>query len=220
MSKADEVLSRISRSIPKELLKGDLTKKIIDRAPEERAREILKHPGVPQKVKNDINKLLESGAFKQEEEVIDEDAIAKIDSYNEKAVREAIQSGELPDPNDDPYIRERNWKMKNRGKEISSYQSFMGAVKAVKDFQLLGNRVLVQVYEPAKKKSAIILPDSAKKPDDCFFAVIFKLGDEIKDKHLEEGKRVIIRKYGFDPIHINDVLFLVGKEDDVLAIMV
>lgn len=219
MSKTDDVLRRISANIPKELLRGDLTKKIVDLEPEQKAREILKHPKVPQKVKRDIQRMLDHGAFKHEETVTDEETIAKIDKYNEDAVRKAIQSGELPDPNDDPYIKERNWKMRNRGNEISSYQSFMSAVRAVKDVKLLGSRVLVQVYKPAGKVSKIIIPDEIKNKggESTSFAVVFRIGPDVRN--IKEGQRVIIRKYGFDPLKFDDLLFMVGTEDDILGLV-
>lgn len=89
----------------------------------------------------------------------------------------------------------------------------------------LGDRVLVQPLEEKEViKGGIIIPDSAKeKPQEGTIVAIGtgKL-DEKGNKvafTVKVGDRVLISKYGGTEIKIEDVSYLLMREDDVLGIL-
>ena len=218
-NKTDRVLKSISAKIPRHLIDKGVTKKVVDTSGREQAEYILKHPDVPLKAKAEIKKLLAENAFDTEDEFVNEEVVQEIDKYNEKAVRDAIARGELEDPNNDPFVRERNFRMKNRGKELSTYNKTMSAIKAVNNLELLEDRVLVQMYDTDKKKSVLVIPDFIKNKhtDALAYARVYKIGPKVKQ--IKEGQRVVINKYGFDVVHLNDEVFLHGGSDHVVALV-
>jgi chaperonin GroES len=89
----------------------------------------------------------------------------------------------------------------------------------------LGDRVLVKPLEAGEvKKGGIIIPDTAKeKPQE---GEIVALGTGKRDddgKKIEftvkTGDKVLISKYGGTEIKIDDVSYLIMREDDILGIL-
>lgn len=89
----------------------------------------------------------------------------------------------------------------------------------------LGDRVIVKRIEPEKKTSSgIIIPDTAQeKPSE---AVVVAVGKGLKDKkghaielEVKTGDRVLIASWGGTEIKIENVVHLIMKESDILAIV-
>lgn len=89
----------------------------------------------------------------------------------------------------------------------------------------LGDRVLVKPLEAAEtKKGGIIIPDTAKeKPQE---GEIVALGTGKRDEDgkkieftVKNGDKVLISKYGGTEIKIEDVSYLIMREDDILGII-
>ena len=88
----------------------------------------------------------------------------------------------------------------------------------------LGDRVLLQALEAEEKtKSGIILPDSAKeKPQEA--KVVAVGGGKTVDGKKQEmsvkvGDKVIYEKYKFEDVKIDGQEYILGKEEDILAIV-
>ena len=89
----------------------------------------------------------------------------------------------------------------------------------------LGDRVLVKPLEAGEtKKGGIIIPDTAKeKPQE---GEIVALGTGKRDEDgkkveftVKQGDKVLISKYGGTEIKIEDVSYLIMREDDILGIL-
>ena len=89
----------------------------------------------------------------------------------------------------------------------------------------LGDRVLVQPLEEKEViKGGIIIPDSAKeKPQE---GTVVALGTGKTDEKgnkveftVKVGDRVLISKYGGTEIKVDDVSYLIMREDDILGIL-
>ena len=89
----------------------------------------------------------------------------------------------------------------------------------------LGDRVLVKsVEEDEQVKGGIIIPDSAKeKPQQ---AEIIALGTGSKDDdgnsvpfQVKVGDVVLVSKYGGTEVKIDDVVYQLLREDDILGIL-
>jgi len=89
----------------------------------------------------------------------------------------------------------------------------------------LGDRVLVKsVEEDEQVKGCIIIPDSAKeKPQQ---AEIIALGTGTKDDdgksvpfQVKVGDVVLVSKYGGTEVKIDDVVYQLLREDDILGIL-
>ncbi len=89
----------------------------------------------------------------------------------------------------------------------------------------IGDRVLVQpVEEKEVKKGGIIIPDSAKeKPTEGKIVAIGtgKLDESGKRLPFEVkvGDTVLISKYGGTEVKIEDISYLIMREDDILGIV-
>lgn len=210
--KTQKVLAGISSRAP--LRK--LTKVVTDTSLEEAARDAMREPGFKGNRKR-IEKMIEGGKFRTSEEVEDEAAIKEIDDYNTREVRAAIDRGEIPDPANDPFVKEREWRQKNKDPNaVSSYQSLMAGIKASRKITPTFDRVLLQfVPKEEKTTSGIIIPDSAKKQSQVVEAVVFRIGKECKYE-LKEGERVYVNAYDFDPIEHEGTLFMIGHEQGIL----
>ncbi len=95
------------------------------------------------------------------------------------------------------------------------------------NFQPLSNRVFIEPIDEDKvTKSGIVLPDSAEKEKPIKGKVI-SVGpgkfDEDGEKRIpmsvKVGDIVLFKKYGPDEIEIDGKKYLVGDEDDILAII-
>jgi len=89
----------------------------------------------------------------------------------------------------------------------------------------LSNHILIQPLEDEKTtKSGIVLPENAsEKPTR---GKIVAVGPGKKDEKnqvipmsVKVGDTVLFKKYGPDEIEIDGIKYLVGDEDDVLAII-
>lgn len=89
----------------------------------------------------------------------------------------------------------------------------------------LGDRVLVQPIEEKEViKGGIIIPDSAKeKPQEGKVVALGTGKTDEKGNKVEfvvkEGDRVLISKYGGTEIKVDDVSYLIMREDDILGIL-
>jgi chaperonin GroES len=89
----------------------------------------------------------------------------------------------------------------------------------------IGDRVLVKhIEEKEQARGGIIIPDSAKeKPQE---AEVIALGTGKKDDdgkaqpfEVKVGDRVLISKYGGTEVKLDDVKFVLVREDDILGVI-
>lgn len=78
----------------------------------------------------------------------------------------------------------------------------------------LADRVVaVREKAEAKTVSGLYLPDAAKeKPA---YAVVEAVGPDVKS--LKKGDKIVFREYSTTELKVNDVEYLIVKEEDVLA---
>ena len=78
----------------------------------------------------------------------------------------------------------------------------------------LADRVVASREKAAERTaSGLYLPDSAKeKPA---YAVVESVGPEVKS--LKKGDKIVFKEYSTTELKINDVEYLIVKEEDVLA---
>ncbi|MBI4127608.1 MAG: co-chaperone GroES [Parcubacteria group bacterium] len=90
----------------------------------------------------------------------------------------------------------------------------------------LGDRVIVKpITEEERTKSGIVLPDTAEKerPEQGEVIAVGP-GKRMEDgkrapMEVKKGDRVVFTKYSPNEVEIDDVEYLILKEDDVLAII-
>lgn len=94
------------------------------------------------------------------------------------------------------------------------------------NFIPLSNRVFIEpVEEESMTKSGIVLPDTAEKEKPIRGKVIAVGPGKLNDKgerspiSVKVGQVVLFKKYGPDEIEIDGKKYLVGDEDDILAIL-
>ena len=89
----------------------------------------------------------------------------------------------------------------------------------------LGDRVLLQRIEEAEEiKGGIIIPDSAKeKPQE---AKVIALGTGALDKdgkkvafNVKVGDKVLVGKYSGQEVKLNEVIYLLLSEGEILAVI-
>ena len=89
----------------------------------------------------------------------------------------------------------------------------------------LGDRVLVKPLEAGEvKKGGIIIPDTAKEKPQEGEVVALGTGKRDDDGKLiaftvKKGDKVLISKYGGTEIKIEDISYLIMREDDILGIL-
>ena len=89
----------------------------------------------------------------------------------------------------------------------------------------LSNRIIFKPLEEEKvTKSGIVIPDTAsEKPTKAEVVAVGpgKKNDkgEIISMSVKVGDRVLFKKYGPDEIEVDGIKYLIGDEDDVLAII-
>lgn len=98
-------LGRITRNIPRRL--QVVTRVEVDTSEEELARAALRSKKISPEAKNEIARMLEKGAFRREEVVIDEKKVAELDRYHTQEIAKAKAAGMLADPKDDPFWKKR-----------------------------------------------------------------------------------------------------------------
>ncbi len=94
------------------------------------------------------------------------------------------------------------------------------------DFKPLSNRVFLEPLEEEKTtKSGIVLPDTAEKEKPVKGKVLAVGPGKVSEKgeriamSVKVGDMVLFKKYGPDEIEIEGKKYLVGDEDDILAII-
>ena len=94
------------------------------------------------------------------------------------------------------------------------------------NFKPLSNRVFLEPLEEEKTtKSGIVLPDSAEKEKPIKGKVLAVGPGKANEKgeripmSVKVGDMVLFKKYGPDEIEIEGKKYLVGDEDDILAIL-
>jgi len=94
------------------------------------------------------------------------------------------------------------------------------------NFKPLSNHVFLEALEEEKvTKSGIVLPDSAEREKPVKGKVLAigpgKKNDrgEVSSMSVKVGDVVLFKKYGPDEIEIDGKKYLVGDEDDILAII-
>ena len=83
------------------------------------------------------------------------------------------------------------------------------ALKPLKD------RIIAVVEKPLEKtKSGILLGEAKEKPA---YAVVESVGPEVSA--VKKGDKIVYKEYSTTEIKINDVDYIILKEEDVLATM-
>ncbi len=90
----------------------------------------------------------------------------------------------------------------------------------------LSNRVILEpVEEHATTKSGIVIPDTAEKEKPVKGKVLATGPGKLNEKgervqmSVKVGDVVLFKKYGPDEIEIDGKKYLVGDEDDILAVV-
>jgi chaperonin GroES len=93
-------------------------------------------------------------------------------------------------------------------------------------FKPLSNHLFLEPLEEEKKtKGGIVLPDTAEKEKPIKGKVLAvgpgKRGDDgkVQPMSVKIGDVVLFKKYGPDEIEIDGKKYLVGDEDDILAVI-
>lgn len=83
------------------------------------------------------------------------------------------------------------------------------ALKPLKD------RIVAIVEKPLEKtKSGILLGEAKEKPA---YAVVESVGPEVSS--VKKGDKIVYKEYSTTEIKVNDVDYIILKEEDVLATM-
>lgn len=91
--------------------------------------------------------------------------------------------------------------------------------------QPLGERLVVQREESEETTAGgIVLPDTAKEKPARGTVVAIGTGKLLDDgsrsqSQLKQGDRVLFTSYAGEPVEIDDVEYLLMREDDVLAVI-
>jgi chaperonin GroES len=94
------------------------------------------------------------------------------------------------------------------------------------NFKPLSNRVFIEPLEEEKiTKSGIVLPDTAEKEKPVRGKILATGPGKLNEKgervpmSVKVGDTVLFKKYGPDEIEIEGKKYLVGEEEDILAII-
>ncbi|MDO8664785.1 MAG: co-chaperone GroES [Candidatus Liptonbacteria bacterium] len=94
------------------------------------------------------------------------------------------------------------------------------------NFKPLSNRVFIEPLEEEKiTKSGIVLPDTAEKEKPVRGKILATGPGKLNEKgervpmSVKIGDTVLFKKYGPDEIEIEGKKYLVGDEEDILAIL-
>ncbi|QQS26996.1 co-chaperone GroES [bacterium] len=84
------------------------------------------------------------------------------------------------------------------------------------NLQPLADRIVMEQLDAEEKTaSGIVLPDSAKeKPK---MAKVLAVGKEVKE--VKTGDTVLYKSYGPDDVKVDGKDYLIGKEEDLLAVV-
>ncbi len=94
------------------------------------------------------------------------------------------------------------------------------------NFKPLSNHLFIEpVEEENKTKSGIVLPETAEREKPVKGKVVAVGPGKVNDKgelmpmSIKVGDIVLFKKYGPDEVELDDKKYLVGDEDDILAII-
>lgn len=211
-------LGRIGATIPKALT-DRMVKRTVDTTEEDMAREILKKEDISPKSKRALQKAVDRGSLRQVSEEIDEGVVSQIDQHNAREVARMRASGELPDPNDDPYVRERNRKIAAKNGQPGHYSEFLKTLESVNTLKLRKNDVVIQLVEsPAyvQNKLKFILVD--EKPNNYAFGVVLKRSEKAYYEEVHEGQTVMFDVYNFHALEGFGKGIYLGSEKGMYAI--
>lgn len=107
------------------------------------------------------------------------------------------------------------------------YQRKSAAISVkMTNFKPLSNRVFIEPLEEEKTtKSGIVLPDTAEKERPVRGKILATGPGKLNEKgervqmSVKIGDTVLFKKYGPDEIEIEGKKYLVGDEEDILAIL-
>lgn len=200
--KTTKVLGRISRNVPKHL-QNNIVKTVVDDSEEQIARDALRSPHISADKKKVIAQSLERGDFRRAEQVENDEVIAQIDEYNDKAVKAAIASGEIPPPTEDAFIQKRNQKGK-------------GVIQIKGNIRPLKNKVLIRPDVEPKQQvhaSGIIMPESQKKRS--MTGCVLAIGKEVTSVCMT--MRVAFQDYNYETVESNGESLYIMGEDNIIA---
>ncbi|MFO0955506.1 MAG: co-chaperone GroES [Candidatus Saccharibacteria bacterium] len=84
------------------------------------------------------------------------------------------------------------------------------------NLQPLADRIVLEQLEAEEKTaSGIVLPDSAKEKPKA--AKVLAIGKDVKE--VKVGDTVLYKSYGPDEVKLEGKEYLIGKEEDLLAIV-
>jgi chaperonin GroES len=94
------------------------------------------------------------------------------------------------------------------------------------NFKPLSNHLFIESTEPEKMtKSGIVIPDTADKEKPMMGTVVAvgpgkwnEKGERVQ-MSVKVGDKVLFKKYGPDEVEVEGKKYLVGDEDDILAIL-
>ncbi len=93
-------------------------------------------------------------------------------------------------------------------------------------FKPLSNHLFIEpIEEEHKTKGGIVLPDTAEKEKPMIGKVVAVGPGKFDDKgervpmSVKVGDKVLFKKYGPDEVEFEKKKYLVGDEDDILAII-
>ncbi len=79
----------------------------------------------------------------------------------------------------------------------------------------LNDRVVAVVDKPLEKtKSGILLGEAKEKPA---YAVVESVGPEVKS--VKKGDKIVYKEYSTTEVKVDDVEYIILKEEDILATM-
>ncbi len=94
------------------------------------------------------------------------------------------------------------------------------------NFKPLSNHVFIEPLDEEKKtKSGIVIPDTAEKEKPVRGKVLAVGPGKVSEKgeripmSVKVGDIVLFKKYGPDEIEVSGKKYLVGEEEDILAIV-
>ena|SRR3989338_3343121 len=94
------------------------------------------------------------------------------------------------------------------------------------NFKPLSNHLFIETFEETKTtKSGIVLPDTAEKEKPIKGKVLAVGPGKLNDKgermpmSIKVGDVVLFKKYGPDELEIEGKKYLVGEENDILAVI-
>lgn len=115
--KTERELRKISAGVPLHL-QDNLMREEVDTTQEDIMRQYIRdnrHQMSSSKIYK-LERLIESGALRTSERVVDERTAKEIERYNQMMVEKARASGKLDDPEKDAWFRHRMAKIKKMGK--------------------------------------------------------------------------------------------------------